>query len=57
MGWEQIFQKIRRLDAHAAQVGQSGAPALAIQFAETAEQPFDANEIPFRMPPGVLDEK
>ena len=57
MGREQIFQKIGRFDAHAAQVRQSGPPAFAIQFAQTAEQPFDADEIPFRMPPGILDEK
>ena len=46
---QQIFQKIRRLDAHAAQIRQSGTAALAIQFADAAEQPLDADEIAFRM--------
>ena len=37
-----------RFDAHAAQICQSGAAAFAVEFAETAEQPFNPDEIPFR---------
>ena len=49
LGWQQIGQKIRRLDAHAAQVRQPGTAAFAIQFAQAAEQPFHADEIALRM--------
>ena len=54
---QKILQKIRRLYPHAAQIRQPGAPALAVQFADAAQQPFDADEIPVRMPPRVFDEK
>ena len=57
MGRQKILQKIRRFDLHAAQIRQPGAAALAIQLAEAAEEPLDADEIPFRMPPGVIGEK
>ena len=51
------MQKIRRLDAHAAQIGQPDAATLAVQFLDAAEKAFDADEILFRMPPGVFDEE
>ena len=54
---EQIFQEIGRFDTHAAQIRQSGATALAIQLAQSAQQAFDANEILFRVSPGLFDQK
>ena len=51
---QKILQKIRRFDLHAAQIRQPGATAFAVQLAHAAEQPLDADEIPFRMPPGVI---
>ena len=54
---QEILQKIRRFNAHAAQIRQPGAAALAVQFAEPAQQSLDPDEIPFRMPPGIFDQE
>ena len=54
---KQIFQEIGRFNAHAAQIGQPGAPAFAVDFAQAAQQPFHADKISFGMQRGVLHQE
>ena len=57
MWWQEKLQKIGRLDAHAAQIGQPGAPAFAVQFLDAAEEALDPDQILLRVPTGVFNEE
>ena len=54
---QQIFQKIRRLNADAAHIRQSGAPAFFVEFLDPSQQPLDPDEICIRIPPGIFHEE
>src|ERR1017187_5358989 len=54
---QQVLQEIRGLDADAAQVGQSGATAFAVEFLDATQQPFDPNVILLWIAPGIFNEK
>jgi hypothetical protein len=55
--WQQPFEKIAALDPHAAQVCERCAMALAVKLPHTAQQPFDTDEVPLRVPRGVFSKK
>jgi hypothetical protein len=57
MSRQQILQEIRRLEAHAAQIGEADAATLPVQLLDAAEQPFDADEILLGMSAREFHEK
>ena len=56
-GRHEIFQKIAGFDAHAAKVGEAGAAAFAVEFADPSAETFDADEVAFGMRRGVAEEE
>ena len=54
---QEVLQKIRRLDANAAQIRQPGAATFAVQFLDATEETFDTDEIHCRVPAGVFNEE
>ena len=46
---QQVLKKIGAFNAHATKIGQASALPLAIQFANTTQQPLNTDEIPLPM--------
>lgn len=56
-GGYEIFQKISRLDAHAAEVREAGAAAFAVELADASAEAFDTDEVALGMGGGVVEEE
>jgi len=54
---QKILEEIGGFDSDAANIVQPGAAALAVQFRDSAQQPFDADKVCFWMPSRQFDEK
>jgi len=52
-----MAQAIGGFNPQSAHIAQTGTPAFAIQLLQPAQQPLDADEIPLRLPPGVLHQE
>ena len=54
---QKVLQKVRGLDAHAAQIAQPRSLGFAFHFADTAKKPFHSDEIVLWMAGSVPDQK
>ncbi len=54
---EKPFEKIGGFNAKGADVGETRALAFALELAQAAQKPLDAEKIPIRMKRGILREK
>src|SRR5205823_86094 len=57
IGRQQIFEKIRGLDAYAAQVFQGTSSSLTIQFPNSAQQTLHADKIAVEVLAGVVNKE